>query len=113
MQLIFEQQIVHRPELTLGAGAFGRLRRQQRVRMHFLERVMAKRESDLLGKALEQQLDRRRRLLAVGTLKITVFDHGDRRVLRPQHMIHRAQRHAQLEELALCQRRTGATHLTS
>jgi hypothetical protein len=29
-------------------------------------------------------------------------------VLRPLHMIHRAQRHAQLEELVRCQRRTSA-----
>ena len=107
MQLIFEQQIVHRPELPLTAGAFGRLRRHQRVRVHFLERVMAKRESDLLGATLEQQLDRRRCLLAVRALEITVFHHGAPCVLRPQHMIHRIHRRGQLEELIRSQRRTG------
>jgi hypothetical protein len=64
-------------------------------------------ESNPFGKALEQQLDCWRRLLAVRALKIRVFDHRDRGVLWTQHMIHRGHRRAQLEEVTRRQRRTG------
>src|SRR3984957_19036073 len=44
MQLSSEQQIVHVPEFSLRGRYFGRLRRQQRMRVRILQREMAKYE---------------------------------------------------------------------
>jgi len=75
MQLVLEQQVVHRPELALRRGDFRHLRREQRMGMHFLLRKMAKGVADAPREAIQQQLHRRRRLLAVGTFEIAVLHH--------------------------------------
>jgi hypothetical protein len=105
---MLEQQVMHRPELPLSAGALGRFGGLQRVRMHFLERAVTEREPHLLGKTLQQQLDRRCRLLAVRTFKVGVFHHRHRGVLGSQDVIHGAHRRAQLEEMTRAHCRSGA-----
>jgi hypothetical protein len=89
MLLMLEQEVVHRPEATLPTRTLGRFRGAQRVRMDFLQREMAKCESDTLVEAPEHQIDGARRLLAMRTFEIPVFHDRDGRVIRPEHVIHR------------------------
>src|SRR5260370_34293256 len=81
---------MHRPELPLPAGAFRGLGRAQRVWMHVLEGKMAKGDPDPTVKTLEQQLDRRLRLLAVRALEVTILDHGHLGMLRLYLVIARS-----------------------
>src|SRR2546421_12382609 len=97
VRLIGEQQVVHRLELSLAGGALGGLRRGQRVRMHVLEGKMAKRNPHPTVKTLEQQFDRRLRLLAVRALEIPVLDHGHRGVRSAGQVIDRTDGYGELE----------------
>src|SRR5882762_8149062 len=88
---------MHRPELPLPASAFRGLGRAQRVWMHVLEWKMAKGDPDPTVKTLEQQLDRRLRLLAVRALEVPVLDHGHGGMLSTGQVIDRADRDGELE----------------
>ena len=77
VRLVLEQEVVHRPELSLPGRRFGSLCRTQGVRMHFLERGMPEDEPHAAGELFEEQLHDRRGLLAVGALEIPVLDEGD------------------------------------
>src|SRR5882762_9799592 len=70
VRLMGEQQVMHRPELPLAACALRGLGRGQRVRMYVLEGKIAKGDLDATVKTLEQDFDRRLRLLAVRALEI-------------------------------------------
>ena len=72
-------------------------RGEQRVRMHFLERKMTKDEADAAREALEQQLDRGRRLLAVRTFEVAVFDDRDAGVRGTDRVIGRVDGDRQFE----------------
>ena len=64
MQLILEQEVVHRPEFMLRAGCFRRLRGELRMRVHLDLRKMAVHKAQLVTKMLEHHFHRRVRLAA-------------------------------------------------
>ena len=70
--------------------AFGSFRGAQGMWMHFLQRKVAIDEANPACESVYQQFDGRHRLLAVGTLEITVFEHGDRGVGRTEHVVDSA-----------------------
>src|SRR4029077_7720715 len=90
---------MHRPELPLPAGAFRGLGRAQRVWMYVLEGKVAKGDPDPTLKTLEQQLDRRLRLLAVRALEIPILDDGHRGMLSADQVIDRADGGGELERV--------------
>ncbi len=81
MTLVFEQQVVHLPELALSAGRFGGLRGVHGMRMRRLDREVAEDEADATAEPLEHELDRGRGLFAGGALEVAVLDDGDGRML--------------------------------
>ena len=81
MTLVFEQQVVHLPELALSAGRLGGLRGVHCMRMRRLDREVAEDEADAAAEPLEHELDRGRGLFAGGALEVAVLDDGDGRVL--------------------------------
>src|SRR6266566_1379494 len=97
VRLIGEQQVVHRPELPLAASALRGLGRGQRVRMRLFEGEIAKGEPHPAVKPLEQQFERRLRLLAVRALEIPILDHGHRGVSRAGQVIDGADGDGELE----------------
>src|SRR6516162_8199621 len=104
MQLILEQQIMHRPELSLRTSGFGRLRGKFRVRVHLSKRKMPEYEAHTLAEMLAQDLHRGVSLTAVGTFEVSILDerypgclrtmdvievcHGDRKHRRFRGFIH-------------------------
>jgi hypothetical protein len=80
VRLVVEQQVVHLPELALPACNLGRQRGLQRMSMDLLERKVPPDEPHAAREALQQQLQRRRCLLAVRALEVPVLDERDRRV---------------------------------
>src|SRR5262249_28500104 len=107
--LVLEQQVVHRPEPALPGRGFGSERRLQRVRMHLLQRKLPPDEPNATVEVLEQQLHRRRRLLAVRAFEVAVLDQRHGRMRRAQHMVGRSDRNNQREAHAACRSRAGAT----
>src|SRR6266496_1333721 len=105
VRLVVEQKIVHRPELVLRTGSLRGFGRVQRVGMDSLEREMTVDEPDAAGEAFKQQLDRRRRLLAVRTLEISVLDHGDASVGGTDRVVGPAWRDGQFERVRAIHRR--------
>jgi len=99
--LVFEQEVVHEPELALAARRFRGERGLQGVRMHFFLREMAEDHAQPAGEMLQHQLHGRRGLLANGTLEITVFDERDGGVHCPERLIDLAHRYRQLKPLML------------
>jgi hypothetical protein len=69
------------------------------MRMHAFEREVAIDEAHPSGEACEQELHRRRRLLAVGTLEVAVLDDRDRRVRRPEDVVGAVDRERKLEQV--------------
>src|SRR5688572_18891706 len=74
-----EEQVVHLPEQSLRTCRFGRLRRDERVRVNFLEGKVAERNAYVSRKTPEEQRHRRRCLFAVGTLEVAILDDRDAR----------------------------------
>src|SRR5271165_723816 len=89
MRLVFEQQIVHGPELSLGSRGLGSLGRHPRVRMGVLQREMPIYEPDSVWELLQQQFRSLHRNLAARALEVAVFDQDDSRMQRPLTMIGR------------------------
>ena len=77
VRLMFEQEIVHFPELALCSGTLGRLGRGERMRVSLFEREVPEDEAHLLREIAEQNLHGGRRVLAVRAFVVTVLDHGD------------------------------------
>ena len=87
VSLVVEQQIVHRPEFLLPAGALGCLGRAHGVRVNLLQREVPINEAHALRKSLEQQLDCGCGLLAVRAFEVAVFEDCHRRVQRANRVI--------------------------
>ncbi len=85
--LIFEQQVVHRPKLALCARRLGRLRRNQGMRMDPFKWKVSKYDAQPVPKMGQLNFHCRRRLLAVGTLKVAIFNQCDMASLSPQDMV--------------------------
>jgi hypothetical protein len=97
--LVLEQNVVHRPELALSAGAFGRFRRRKCVRMNLLEREVAIHDAKAPDEVRQQQLHHRCGLFAVGALEIAVLNQSHRCIRRAQRMISCEYRNDQLERM--------------
>src|SRR6267142_833096 len=80
----------------LPRGAFRGLGRKQRMRMHLFQREMAVDEPHCTGKAFEQVLEERRRLLAGGTFEIAVLDDRHCGAGRAEHVLDLADRNHQV-----------------
>jgi hypothetical protein len=77
--LMFKQQVMHRPELTLtgrGLGGFGSLLGQW---MLVAEREMPEDEAQLTFQSSPQVLEHRKRMPAIGAFKIAIRNDRDRR----------------------------------
>src|SRR5215211_1869225 len=79
-QLILEQPIVHLPEAAPGSGGLGRLRRRLRTRVQVVERHVAEHEPEPVAEALEQRVDHRVGVAAVGALEVGIFHERHRGV---------------------------------
>ena len=99
MPLVAEQRVVHRPELALRRRDFGSEGRLERTRMHFFERKVAPHETHPAAEALEEELYRRRRLLAVRAFEVAVLDERDRGVRGTEVVVLRVDRDGELEAL--------------
>jgi redox-sensitive bicupin YhaK (pirin superfamily) len=99
--LMREQQIVHLPEFALRTRALGSFRGQQRVGVNVFQREVPVREAHALIESLQEQLDRGRRLFAVGAFEVTVLDDRDGCMVRSERVIRRADRFGQLKGVAL------------
>src|SRR5437016_5817167 len=97
VRLVGEEEVVRGPEFPLAAGGLGGAGRGAGVRAHALEREIPKREARTTVEALEQQLQRRLRLLAVRALEIAILDDRHGRVRAARQMIDRAHRDRELE----------------
>src|ERR1700690_917015 len=81
VELMCEQGLVHRPELSLRRGRLRGLGREQRLRMRVHDRKMPINKSNLVGITLEQQCRRRRRELAARARVISILDDRHLRML--------------------------------
>src|SRR6266508_160119 len=69
--------------------------------MHFFQREVAIDKPDAARESVEQQLDRRRRLLAVWTFEIAILGDRDRGVRRADRVIGRTRGYGQFEHVTL------------
>ncbi len=81
-----QQQVVHLPELAVGGGGLGSLRRKLRVRVDVVERQVTPHVAQIaeIGQQLAHHL---LRLPAVGALEVAVLDQRDRRVVRSADVV--------------------------
>ncbi len=91
MLLVFEQPVMHLPELALRARGFRGFRCQLGVGMRCDDREMPERKPDAILKMLEHDLDRVIGLRADRALEIAVFDDDHACVWSAEGMIDRAQ----------------------
>jgi hypothetical protein len=85
--LVFEQAVVHLPELALRACGFGRFGGQLGVRMRSDDRKMTEAESDPALEMLEHDLDAVIGLRTDRALEIAVFDDDHACVGSAQDMV--------------------------
>jgi redox-sensitive bicupin YhaK (pirin superfamily) len=97
MLLIVEKEVVHLPELPLCARAFRGFGGKQGVGMNVFQREVPVHVPHLFLEPLQKQFHRGGGLLAVGALEVAILHHGDRRMIRADGVIHRADRHVKVE----------------
>ena len=85
--LVIEQQIVKRPEFTLGCGRFRGLRRQFGMGVRRTLGEMAVHKPHLLAEMGVHDFHRRMRLAAGCAFKVAVFNHGHPRRCRTPDMV--------------------------
>lgn len=89
--LVFEQQVVHYPELTLLGSGLRRFSGLLGKRMLLHQRKMPKHEAQLMRESHPEGFDPAERVAAEGTLEIAIGDEGHRCRIRPDDMVVRPQ----------------------
>ena len=84
--LVREQQVVHLPEGALPGGGLGRLGRELGSRVDIVEREVPPHVAQV-AEIGQQRPDDRLGLAAVRALEVAVLDQGDRRLIRPAHVV--------------------------
>ena len=87
LQLVLEETIVHLPEPLLRAGRLGGSRRGWSAGVQVGERHVPEHEPEPVTEALQQLLDDRVGLAAIGALEVAVLNQGDRGVGRAADVI--------------------------
>ncbi|MDB6017585.1 MAG: naiP [Pedosphaera sp.] len=95
-ELIFKQQVVHVPKVSLVGGGFGSFRRVPGMRMHRDKGKVAIGELQLIAHTFENGFDQLMRLAAERAFVIAILNQGDARVRGPQRVIALADRKSQL-----------------
>jgi hypothetical protein len=80
IRALLQKNIVHLPKLSLIGGRLRRLRRDERVWMCALDRVMPKNEPHTAGMAIEYLANGGLDTPTDGAFKVPIFDKGDTRM---------------------------------
>jgi hypothetical protein len=99
VRLMREQQIMHRPEFSLGCSRLRGLGREQRLRMRIFEREMPINETNFVRIALDQQRRRRRREFAARARVVPILDDRHLRMLGAECVVRWLGRHGQRDRL--------------
>jgi hypothetical protein len=103
---IAQQQIVHRPELSLRRGRLRSFGGHERVRVRVFQGEVAEDELKITGVSREQLSDRRLDRVTYGAFKVRVLDYDHARVVGASAVIDRRDRHGQ-------RHRSRASHVST
>jgi hypothetical protein len=87
IRTLLQKNVVHLPKLALVGRRLRGFRRDERVRMCALDRMMPKYEPHTQGMAIEYLANGRLDTPTEGTFKVPIFDKGDTRMRIAAHVI--------------------------
>ena len=87
IRTLLQKNVVHLPKLALVGRRLRRFRRDERVRMCALDRMMPKYEPHTPGMAIEYLANGWLDTPTEGTFKVPIFDQGDTRMRIPAYVI--------------------------